>query len=459
MPILANPIGANGVGANIVSASPVSSVIGGFGVEKIVLLGASITNQSFNDSSIPMIEGYIKNKYGKDVTIDDQAVSGTDVADLRASIDATLANYAGEQGSTVFYMHIGGGDISIGVPFLDTGLPNQQQKIDDLNYIYDQIINSGFIVVQAALTFRNYNGNTIDLDPDNKINELGGSYTYTRDWIAPIIKQRFPQFVDDEGWPVIDQYNATRNAYENWRDPDDLSDEVHPNKWGHIVYFAEAIDGVMQLSEGQIPAKVTKRNFNDALPQGGSFGAVFGFGRTTEIGGTDDNINWTARPRPIPLGEEVVFVQDAKDTTGSTLLGVNLYTWFDTTFRRGAGNTADPTNSTASLDNNVLLESGLSVNVGSGSNYMIIEGLEPMSLYEVGFAAGVQNSATAYNVRGWAFYGDNVPLTYIANDLNPQTQTVYKQAQTDYKGRILIACSEENNLNASLISGIQITNL
>ena len=428
---------------------------GGFDVDKIVMLGASITNQCTDEFTVPMLEPYILQKYGKIITIENRAVSGEDVADLRAHIDTTIAEFVGEP-NTVFYIHVGGNDISPGVEFLNTPGAGQAQKIADLEYIYDAVHGQGQKLLQAGVTFRNYSGNTIDADPSTKVNELGGSFTYTRDWIAGVMANKAPEFLIG-GLPIIDQYNVTRNVYKDWRENAVSPDHIHPSRYARIIYEMYAIESVVKLSLGQSVVAVTPRNFNNSVNPATATHFTLGFGRNTEIGNTDDNINWTIRTRPTKAGAEPIYIDNIINTVGAST-GLKMYSYTNLTVRQGGGNTADPTNNTATVLNDVLLSSGLGIDGGNGVFYVVIEGVEPMKSYTVKFAAS--SGASSGMTAGYLGLTDDSTAKLIDSRFplfngedTIQTSTVI----SDFEGKIMLGVHELNTNNWATISGIEIS--
>ena len=425
-------------------------------LDTILFIGASITNQSNSDYVQDFTNEYVINKYGKPITLINEAVSGTDVADWRLLIDGVLDTYMATPNLGV-YLHIGGGDIDPYANFLDYGEATRQQKIDDLTYIHQAAKDRGLVMVQAALTFRNYDGTTIRDTIAEQASSSKGSYSYTRDWIAPIMKEFTPQFLDSTDWPLIDMHGLTRNIYEEWREPAS-TDYVHPNKYGRAAYLTYAVDCMISIFGGINPTKIVQRDYTQAISLPTSpLDVVFGFGRSYYIGITDDNINWTSRDRPPAAGTEGVYISDCIDSSGAIVSGINMYSYIDATMRNGYGNTEDPTNSTASLYNNTLLLSGLSTSTGSGAMYVMIEGLESNKEYNIDAVAVASSGGTSdYTCDFEIPNGLNSVFTTDAANPIPEDNIITTVIKTDQMGRAILASVEQSTLNNSIISGIRI---
>ena len=432
---------------------PSSSV---FTVTKIVNLSASIGNHSFDEFTIPLMQGYVKNKYGKEVEIINEGISGSNVSTYLAVLPEILAKYTNEP-NTVFFLHLGGNDISI--KFLDLSEGSKAQKISDMSTIYDLVHAQGQKLIQSSLTFRNYFGNTIQNNPD--LNELEqGSYTYTRDWIVEVMKIKAPEFLVND-WPMLDEYNVTRNIYKDWRESSDSPDYSHPSRFARLFFAKHAVESIIRLSMGLTVDKVAPRNFNEVTATTSPVHFTLGFGRDLEVGSsTQTNINWVARKRPIPVGTESIHIPTIKSTSGQLLDGLSAYSYASDTQRRGTGNTADPTNSSATLENNVLLSSALSIKAGNGVLWVVVEGLEPMRQYTVKLAASVGLSSDV-TVHFWGLTGNSTPKSFNAQASagNAQDNIQTSICMTDYAGTLIVGVQEDpegNTNNEAVISGIEV---
>jgi hypothetical protein len=259
-----------------------------FDVDKIVTVSASIINQSTNESTVSFLEPYIENKYGKAISIVNESISGEDIADLRARCDALFDNYANEPNTRIL-LHYGGGDINPSSTFLNQGQSVQDAMIEDLNYVYDSAEQRGVKIMQAALTFRNYDGTTLKPTPAEQEAYALGSYTYTRDWIVPIMKQRTPELLDANDWPLIDFYNLTRNHVHEWLSPYDESDKVHPSDLGRIIISKYYVDSIIALSSGSPLDALPQRDFNVTYADATTpIDFVAAFGRDLAIDGNEE---------------------------------------------------------------------------------------------------------------------------------------------------------------------------
>lgn len=429
-------------------------------VDKIVMVGASITNHSTSESTIQFMQSYVKNKYGKDVTIINEAISGEDSIDLAARCDALFDSYANEDNTRVF-LHIGGGDIDPSSTFLNQGGTRADDSIAALNYIYDSAEQRGVKLMQAALTFRDYDFITLkDTPAEQRAYELG-SFTYTRDWIVPVMQQRAPELLDSNGWPIIDMYNLTRNHYNEWVDPFQESDRVHPSDLGKLIFIKYAVDSIFALSKGQALQKLPERDFSTPYSNAATeIDFVSGFGRETEVSTSTANINWVGRSRPPAAGTEPVYIDSMIDVNGDSIPNVKLYSYVNSTLRDGAGNVSDPTNETASLLNNVLLQSALSVDIGGGMLCLVVEGLEPNKWYEISFNAGGENDSTSSRTTNIQFTNeDNEPVLLNCQSSPPEGNLITSSFVTNSYGEALIASSEEDTNNESVMGGLRIKNI
>ena len=193
--------------ASIISGGATNS-IAPFTVDKIVFLGASITDRSVSsESTRSYAESYITSKFGKTVAIVERATAGKQISETAAEIDGIIAEFASEP-NTHYAMHALGNDILVGTEFLDLTPSKQEQLIEDLEYIYDAVHAQGRKLIQTSTTFRNYGLATIDNDPAVKVNELNGSYTYIRDWLVPVMQRKAPEYLLND-WTILDLYNVT----------------------------------------------------------------------------------------------------------------------------------------------------------------------------------------------------------------------------------------------------------
>ena len=425
-----------------------------FNLNKVVMMGASITNQSSNINQVSMVQAYIKSKYNKDITIVNEAISGEDTADLEARCDSVFATYEGEEGTAIF-MHIGGGDLG-GGQFLDINPTTRDNLILDLESIYDKASARNIRLMQSALTFRNYNANTINNDPELQKLETLDTYNWTRDWIVPIMSEKRPEYLTDS-WPMIDQYNMTRNYYREWLEFG-TTDYVHPSKLGRLLYLSNAVESMVKMSLGIVPEAITPRDFNienstSSIPTD----YVFGFGRDTDIGATDDGINWTIRTRPTTVGTEAIIVENPKDVNGIISNNIKLYSYTDRTMRQGDGNLSNPSDSSASLSNNVMLTTGLAVELSGAVMCFIIEGLEANKLYELSYCAGF-NTGTDWTSEYASTNGDNTPVVINAGATPPETNVNAEIVTTNDLGYIYFSIDATSVFDTAGISGIRLKN-
>lgn len=427
----------NTIGGGLPSLSP-------FDVSKIVFLGASITDQSIaSQSTRTYSEGYVVSEYEKSITIVERATAGWTVETLAQNIDSIISEFDSEPG-THYVMHIGGNDVLAYTEFLNLPGATQSKMISDLEYIYDAIHAQGRKLIQSSITFRNYGGTTIDNDPAVKVNELGGSYTYTRDWVVPVMQRKAPEYLYND-WPAVDLYNATRNIYDDWKDGADV---VHPNKWARIIYTQEMVDGFLKLSGAEIPQAVTPLNYNEASQSAGAVDVTVGF---TAQNASGDNINWLVRDQYAgsTVGD---YKLELNDTSGQPT-GLRLFTSVNVQWVGGVGNSSDPSNSTATLENNQLLSSYTGISTSGGVSYIMIDGLEPFREYTLqavaSRAAGVEQLNDVYIHGG-------VPTSVDVGTSSPEGNIVSGTRLSDYKGRLFVAVAENSTENRATVNGVRV---
>lgn len=428
-----------------------------FTVNKIVLVGASITSQSFNEGTIRVLETYISQKYGITLTIVDEAVAGSPIADIRANIDTILSRYTGES-NTHFVIHALGNDVGNG-EFLDQGEGKQQQLREDLEYVYDAVQTAGHKLIQSSLTFRNYEGTTID-EGLTISNELQGSYTFIRDLIVPVMQTKAPEYLYDRNgqqWPMIDAYNASRNVYKAWRAPDALGDYVHPSKWARMIHALTLIESAVEISLGMQPPVIPRRDYTVSPEKAPDIDVILRFNKKSAEGVTTANIN--SMRDAIPTGYEGPFTfENIIDTDGNLISGLKAYTYINYSDGVAAGNSADPTNDETSLDNNLILSSAAGVNDGSNALYVVVDGLEANKEYEISYVAAADPSRPETDAYYWPHDGIESQNQVLINAAvpSPQDNITTANGVSDASGRIVFSVSEESTNNNSYLSGLRI---
>lgn len=171
------------------SNAPNTSTLAPFAFNKLVVLGDSIQNQAFTDN-LQLAESYYNNKYGTSITVVEEAVGGSTVADLKANIDTYVSTHAGE--GVVFSLIIGFNDVVTGSGgFLGQSETKRNQLINDLEYIYDAIHAAGCHVIQGSISMPTRSLSHFD-EGLTLNNELSGTYPWTRDWIIPVMQSKAP---------------------------------------------------------------------------------------------------------------------------------------------------------------------------------------------------------------------------------------------------------------------------
>ena len=266
---------------------------------------------------------------------------------------------------------------------------------------------------------------------------------------------------DDNGlaWPAGDSYNVIRNVYNSYRDIRDQTDYTHPGKWARLVHLLTMVDTVMYTAQGELPAPVTKRDYNATYDYASAIDFVVGFNLADNVGASTANINWMVAPNTSFDGS--IFSDSLIDTSGNPANNVKVYGDFDIVDSKGVGNIVDPTNDTASLENTHLLSGAL----GLGQKYIralhvLVEGLEPMKRYDLSVAVSgdPRKSRECY----YFLHDGNPTEDIIAIDpaaVNPESEIVTRTCLSDTYGRIYIAVRPHDvnqNLDDAMISGFRI---
>lgn len=432
---------------------------GTFDVTKIVMLGDSITNHSTSVSGVDFIQPYIKNKYGMNVEVLNHAIPGDDVATVAARCDAVFDLYANDP-TVVVFLCIGINDVSPESTFADKSQVYKDAVFSNLNYIYDSAEQRGLRMIQASISFGDYQSSILKPTPEEQKTYELGTYTYTRDWSVEVMKVRAPQYLRND-WPIIDIYNLTRNHFGEWLDPTDETDRIHPSDLGEFMFLKYAVDSIIAISKNAPLAEVPERNFNVAYDNATTpLDMVVAFARDTVAATSSANINWATKPRPAVVGEEEIFLDNIIDVNGQVLSGVKVYSYANDTLKDGDGNLADPTNDTASLLNNALLQSALAYIEGSGYLCVAVEGLEANKWYSISFNAGVESQSSNSHLCWYQVTDeDNEPLPMNATTTPAQDNLIQSNFVTNSYGECLLIVSEEDLFNKSVMGGFRINTL
>lgn len=433
------------------SSGPISTD----GPHTVIMIGASITNHSTSSKNIPLVQTYIRSKYGREVNIINEATSGWKVEDLQANCEVILDKYRDQPDTSVF-LHIGGGNIGT-KKYEDYSDSIKDTLVNGLDFFYAAAEERNLPVYQAALTFRNYEGTTLVNDPELQKDVDRNSYSFTEGFIVEVMKERAPHLLKDD-WPLINMYDLTRNMYAEWPSPDDPTDRVHPGPLGQLSFLLYAIESIVNIIEGGVPTPIVPRNFDLPTPKASnSLDAMFGFAldsyKSDEA--KEDNINWTIRNRATVEDVNDVHIADIIDVNGNPVEGITLTSWVNDSLRRGVGNTTNPDDASASMTNNTLLLSALGAKYGNGYMGVIIDGLEPYSEYTV--EATISGTGAEYSSKFYTTTGDLEGELVVPDAPTPETSAVTLNGITDRNGKLLVISAEVNINSMSAISGLRIT--
>lgn len=445
-------------------------------VETVIVSGTSIENHASSREVRDFVQGFIKNKYGLEITIINRAVSGSQINDLvrlpteaGAQSDETdwitsqVAEYANLQNVTFMLNH--GFNDANGGPFLSKGTEVQQQLIADWKYVVEFARNHGWHVVMGAST-ASWGGSEdfTNPDPATPVDDKG-TYDYERDLKVPIAQEYIPAYVqnDEYGvpWLASDSYNRTRNFTNAYRDILDQTDFTHSGMWFRAMHLKTMIETAVLTSLGQLPNPVTKRDYNTTYPKASATDMVFGFNRDVNVATSNANINWVTVDNDNFTGD--LFLDSVIKTDGAAASGVKLYTYVDVVDKSGLGNQSNPTDDTASLTNNALLSGALGNGKGyyTRTFYVLVEGLEPFRRYEMSVAAS--NSANKSRISYYFLHDGNATEDIITIDptaANPESNIVTREFLSDSDGFAILAArfdsADGNNINEQVVSGLRI---
>lgn len=204
------------------SAKPINVV----GVVNVVLIGASIINNSI-DSAYK--RGDMERWFaasGVIATVYDRANGGETSGDLYARMSDLLAEFDGQQSNTVFVMHIGGNDVSTQGPY-----PGGYTSLNNnVRGIINDTIAEGFKIIPSSITYR--------IPPASNPSE-----PYNNNPIIPIIAELTPEFMVGDR-PLMDLYTLTYDNQAIWHSVDG----IHPTAEGELLtrqYIAAQVSSVI----------------------------------------------------------------------------------------------------------------------------------------------------------------------------------------------------------------------
>lgn len=426
------------------SAAPDTSTLAPFTLNKLVVLGDSIQNQAFTDN-LAMVESYYNNKYGTSITVVEEAVGGSTVADLRANIDTYVATHAGP--GVVFSLIIGFNDVVTGSGgFLGQTETKRNQLISDLEYIYDAIHSAGCHVIQGSISMPTRSLSHFD-EGLTQVNELNGTYPWTRDWIVPVMQNKAPYALydrDGQDWPYMDLFNTTRNIFTAYTQ--DGVDLIHPSIYARMNGILTVLDAIRSMSQGVVLAPIPRRDYTVEASAGDAIGVVADLSDEASSPNPSSGIN------TLTLSSN--FITNARDTSGNTLSGVNLFTWGTIESSTGAGNAG---NNGASLQNDALLSSAIGRDLLNDGMYVVIEGLNPLKKYNLEFVASSIPGRTIKPYLHDSEAVQDVPTYGTAVNDPASNNIIVKEAVADGMGRIVFCSEELNGDQECYISGVSVS--
>lgn len=171
-----------------------------------VVVGASIMNQSFTDENAAIQEFFVD---GLVVDVFNRATSGDDTSDLLLKLPGYLAEFSGQEANTIFFVHIGGNNLS------GAGWDSPAGALLETEWreIVQDILDAGFYCSASPLTYR--------LEPNIQ------SEPFNDNLITPALIDLIP-FWASGGVPIVDLYTAVFDNSGTWLEPDG----THPNSTG-----------------------------------------------------------------------------------------------------------------------------------------------------------------------------------------------------------------------------------
>lgn len=407
------------------------------GLDELVLIGASITGQV----STPLMQDFALKKHGVNLTVIKEANGGWGTNLTSQNIETIIAPYANKP-LTKVVMHLGGNDITAGTQFSDLSEGERVNKFDNLRFIYDTVHAAGLHLFQASLSHRNYSlgseGTTLDLGSDvNK--ELRGSYSYTRDWIVPVMREKAPYALYDrngEDWPYIDAYNDTRNIYNGFES--EGGDVIHPGAFGTRVFELSLLEGAIELASGNAPAYAPRRDYTLTTYAQSPIDLLVDFKPVANVENqTNPNINVVTR--------DGNYLTNLVQTDGSPS-SASVYVWGTEDDTDGSSlapsEEADETNSQIQTDA-----------IAGNTVISIVEGLEPFAQYRViAIASGTYGDTQNLIIHDADNISDQLPT-------NPRTvKTKERVVAADGQGRVFVLATKEGS-TGSLLSGLRVTSI
>lgn len=344
-------------GKTSLSSVAFTVLVAGFDIDNIVVTGASIMNQTFQEPTNSRKAEKAFMLSGTEVKVYNRATAGDTTTDLANKIGGYIAEFQADAAKTAFLLHIGGNDVSGA-----GGYPGDSASIsNDINQIVDELKAAGFKVALSTLTWRR--------PPASNPTE-----PYNTNIIQPII--------DAKADIAMDLHTPTLANEAIWIGVDG----VHPTNPGE--------DGIRAALTQTVGQYLTR-----SAPSAEVLDTVIQFGNAQFTTGDLNIVSGNAVSSEL-LNVDLSLITGATVTvTGSS--GVNA---------AGKGNVADPNDVSFSLTSDALLTDSFYVEGGNTalvdlSNIKAVAG----STYDVTVVASRDNVSTT-KVSEYAIGGQTKTL-------------------------------------------------
>ena len=223
-----------------------------FDFDRLVTMGDSITNHLGDTTSERLtLQRYVSLTYGKTITYQNEAVSGSKAADALAKLPTVLASLPGGE-TVLFYVNTGFNDCSALQPYSDADSPDLEQLDEDYRALIQGIKTAGHKVIVGSVHFGTYGVNTGS--PNYYDNPERGSLPFNDAIFFPAIFDLSPESMNADGRPIIDMYRLDYNDFPVLARLDGIHYQLMPQVYQR--YWI--IDRVMTWAAGTRPAPIAQ---------------------------------------------------------------------------------------------------------------------------------------------------------------------------------------------------------